>query len=67
MPPTAIVLHGTTSSGKSSIAKALQAGSKTPVFHISLDSFVCMSNRGDMRSDPRVRGPECAVKIGRKG
>ena len=51
MTLTAIVLHGPTSAGKSSIAKALQAGAPTPVFHISMDAFVCMSNRGDMRSD----------------
>jgi len=51
MSPTAIVLHGTTSAGKSSIARALQANSSTPVFHIALDAFACMSNRGDMRSD----------------
>lgn len=51
MSPTAIVLHGTTSSGKSSIARALQANSLTPVFHIAMDAFACMSNRGDMRSD----------------
>ena len=49
--PTAIVLHGTTSAGKSSIARALQATSPTPVFHIAMDAFACMSNRGDMRSD----------------
>ena len=51
MSPTAIVLHGTTSAGKSSIARALQANSSTPVFHIAMDAFACMSNRGDMRSD----------------
>jgi len=51
MVPTAIVLHGTTSSGKSSIAKALQATAPVPAFHISLDAFVTMSNRRDMQSD----------------
>ena len=51
MEPTAIVLHGTTSAGKSSIAKALQATAPVPAFHISLDAFVTMSNRRDMRSD----------------
>ena len=51
MAPTAIILHGTTSSGKSSIAKALQATAPVPAFHISLDAFVTMSNRRDMRSD----------------
>ena len=51
MAPTAIVLHGTTSAGKSSLAKALQATAPVPAFHISLDAFVTMSNRRDMRSD----------------
>jgi chloramphenicol 3-O phosphotransferase len=51
MSPTAIVLHGPTSAGKSSIARALQANSPTPVFHIAMDAFSCMSNRADMRSD----------------
>jgi chloramphenicol 3-O phosphotransferase len=51
MTPTAIVLHGTTSAGKSSIARALQATAPVPAFHISLDAFVTMSNRRDMRSD----------------
>lgn len=51
MTPTAIVLHGTTSAGKTSIAKALQASAPVPAFHISLDAFVTMSNRLDMRSD----------------
>ena len=49
--PIAIVLHGTTSAGKSSLAKALQSNSKTPVFHISMDAFACMANRADMRSE----------------
>jgi chloramphenicol 3-O phosphotransferase len=48
--PSAIVLHGPTSSGKSSLAKALQANADTPAFHISLDAFVTMANHGDMRS-----------------
>jgi chloramphenicol 3-O phosphotransferase len=51
MEPTAIILHGPTSAGKSSLARALQAGSPTPAFHVSLDAFVTMSNRCDMRSD----------------
>jgi chloramphenicol 3-O phosphotransferase len=49
--PNAIVLHGPTSSGKSSLAKALQANAAIPAFHISLDAFVTMANRGDMRSE----------------
>jgi chloramphenicol 3-O phosphotransferase len=48
---SAIVLHGATSSGKSSLAKALQANAAIPAFHISLDAFVTMANRGDMRSE----------------
>lgn len=51
MPPTAIVLHGPTSAGKTTLAKALQVTSPVPAFHISLDAFVTMSNRRDMRSD----------------
>ena len=49
--PNAIVLHGPTSSGKSSLARALQANAAIPAFHISLDAFVTMANRGDMRSE----------------
>jgi chloramphenicol 3-O phosphotransferase len=49
--PTAIVLHGPTSSGKSSLAKALQASAALPAFHISLDAFVTMANRADMRNE----------------
>jgi chloramphenicol 3-O phosphotransferase len=49
--PTAIVLHGPTSAGKSTIAKALQATAPLPAFRVSLDAFVTMSNRRDMRSD----------------
>ena len=51
MHPDAIVLHGPTSSGKSSLAKALQANAARPAFHIPLDAFVTMANRGDMRSE----------------
>jgi chloramphenicol 3-O phosphotransferase len=51
MQPTAIVLHGPTSGGKTTLAKALQATSPVPAFHVSLDAFVTMSNRCDMRSD----------------
>jgi len=47
----AIVLHGPTSSGKSSLAQALQANAEIPAFHVSLDAFVTMANRGDMRSE----------------
>ena len=51
MQPTAIVLHGPTSGGKTTLAKALQATSTVPAFDIALDAFVTMSNRRDMRSD----------------
>jgi chloramphenicol 3-O phosphotransferase len=54
MKPNAIVLHGPTSAGKSSLARALQDSSETPVFHISLDAFVEMSRRRDMRSDEEL-------------
>ena len=49
--PIVIVLHGPTSAGKSTIAKALQATAPAPAFHVSLDAFVTLSNRRDMRSD----------------
>ncbi len=48
--PFAIVLHGPTSAGKSSIAAALQDSALVPSFHVSLDAFVTMSRRRDMRS-----------------
>jgi len=51
MRPTAIVLHGPSSSGKSSLAEALQATSPVPAFHISLDAFVTMTRRRTMRSE----------------
>jgi chloramphenicol 3-O phosphotransferase len=54
MAPTAIVLHGPTSAGKSSLAKALQDGSDVPVFHVTLDAFVEMSRRRDMRSETEL-------------
>jgi len=55
MKPTAIVLHGPTSSGKTSLAKALQKIAPSPAFHVALDSFVTMSRRRDMRSDEEQR------------
>ncbi|WGY72978.1 AAA family ATPase [Burkholderia cepacia] len=54
MKPIAIVLHGPTSAGKSSLARALQDSSDVPMFHISLDAFVEMSRRRDMRSDDEL-------------
>jgi chloramphenicol 3-O phosphotransferase len=50
MKPAAIVLHGPTSAGKSSLAKALQDSAPVPAFHVALDAFVTMSRRGDMRT-----------------
>ena len=50
MAPAAIVLHGPTSAGKSSLAKALQDTAAVPAFHVALDAFVTMSRRRDMRS-----------------
>ncbi|MBF3712173.1 AAA family ATPase [Burkholderia pseudomallei] len=54
MIPTAIVLHGPTSAGKTSLARALQDRSEVPTFHITLDAFVEMSRRRDMRSDEEL-------------
>ncbi|WP_082621586.1 AAA family ATPase [Bordetella sp. N] len=55
MTSTAIVLHGPTSAGKSSLAKALQDSSEISMLHISLDAFVEMSRRRDMRSECELR------------
>jgi chloramphenicol 3-O phosphotransferase len=50
MESVAIVLHGPTSAGKSSLARALQDSAAVPAFHVTLDAFVTMSRRRDMRS-----------------
>jgi chloramphenicol 3-O phosphotransferase len=50
MKPAAIVLHGPTSAGKSSLANALQDSSPVPAFHVAVDAFVTMSRRRDMRT-----------------
>jgi len=42
MKPVVIVLNGASSSGKTSIAKAIQRLSMTPVLHASLDTFTDM-------------------------
>ena len=55
MKPAAIVLHGPTSAGKSSLARALQDIAPVPAFHVALDAFVTMSRRRDMRSPEEVR------------
>ncbi|WP_423396091.1 phosphotransferase-like protein [Burkholderia sp. LMG 21824] len=44
-------MHGPTSAGKISLARALQQSSGVPTFHVLLDAFVEMSRRRDMRSD----------------
>lgn len=54
MKPVAILLHGPTSAGKSSLAQALQDCSLVPSFHVSLDAFVTMSRRRDMRDAQEV-------------
>ena len=55
MRPFAIVLHGPTSAGKSSIATALQDCAPVPAFHVTLDAFTTMSRRRDMRSSDEQR------------
>jgi chloramphenicol 3-O phosphotransferase len=55
MQPAAIVIHGPTSAGKSSLARALQDSAPIPAFHVALDAFVTMSRRHDMRS-PQEQG-----------
>jgi chloramphenicol 3-O phosphotransferase len=55
MKPVAIVLHGPTSAGKSSLARALQDIAPAPAFHVALDAFVTMSRRRDMRSPQEER------------
>ena len=55
MKPAAIVLHGPTSAGKSSLARALQDIAPVPAFHVALDAFATMSRRRDMRSPEEER------------
>jgi chloramphenicol 3-O phosphotransferase len=57
MKSVAIVLNGASSAGKSSIAKAIQRLSKTPVIHASLDTFTDMFDWAAI-GDDSVRG-EC--------
>jgi chloramphenicol 3-O phosphotransferase len=54
MRPIAIVLNGTSSSGKTSIAKAIQRIAGEPVIHASLDSFT------DMFDWPSISDPHLA-------
>lgn len=55
MRPSAIVLHGPTGAGKSSIASSLQDSAQVPALHVTLDAFVEMSRRRDMRSPEEQR------------
>jgi chloramphenicol 3-O phosphotransferase len=57
MNPVAIVLNGASSSGKTSIARAIQRLSTTPVLHASLDTFTDMFHWPAI-GEPKVRG-EC--------
>ncbi|HEX8180754.1 MAG TPA: AAA family ATPase [Pyrinomonadaceae bacterium] len=69
---TIIVLNGPSGSGKSSLAKALQAQLPEPYMHIGLDNFEQMQPlrngrrvqvfyglRGDDPNDPASWGPDC--------
>ena len=49
-----IVLHGTSSSGKTSLARALQAGSKRPLLHLEADRFAPSLRR----DHPAAHDPE---------
>lgn len=55
LKPAVIVLHGPTSAGKSSLARALQDSASIPAFHVALDAFVTMSRRRDMRTAEEQR------------
>jgi chloramphenicol 3-O phosphotransferase len=54
MQPASIILHGPSSSGKTSLARALQALWPTPLLHVDLDAFELMSEGARMPS-PEVR------------
>jgi len=49
----AIVLNGTSSSGKTSIARSIQVHSKSPVLRASLDTFTDMFDWSSVREDER--------------
>ena len=53
--PTIICLNGTSSSGKSTIARALQAHLEATFLHVELDTFIDMLP-DSMRDDPEVFG-----------
>jgi len=52
-----IFLNGTSSSGKTTIAKELQARYKTPYLHVGIDTFFNMIH-------PRFVGPEASARLG---
>lgn len=54
MNPVAIVLNGASSSGKTSIAKAIQRLSPNPVLHVSLDTFTDMFQWPTIEESARV-------------
>jgi chloramphenicol 3-O phosphotransferase len=55
MQPIAIVLHGASSSGKSSLAKALQAASPAPIFHVDFDAFEYMTEHASFSANAERR------------
>ncbi|GAB5559797.1 MAG: hypothetical protein SynsKO_14440 [Synoicihabitans sp.] len=56
MKPIAIVLNGASSSGKTSLAKALQEVWSTPLIHASLDSFTDVFSWSAIRSEETRKG-----------
>lgn len=54
MPPEVIFLNGPSSSGKTSLARALQSRAGIPLLHASLDTFTDMY-RWEAISDPEER------------
>ena len=48
--PHVIFLHGTSSSGKSTLAKALQANARLPLWHVSSDQFISAGMLPDYRA-----------------
>jgi chloramphenicol 3-O phosphotransferase len=51
-PPLVIFLNGTSSSGKSSLAAALQASFPRPLLHVAADAFLSMMPRRYRALDP---------------
>jgi chloramphenicol 3-O phosphotransferase len=54
MHPTSIILHGPSSSGKSSLAKALQGLWLSPMLHVDMDAFELMAE-GTKLTTPNER------------